>query len=496
MNVVDSFFGVCKLPESAKTAKKQKMAQKRTGRGRPRRSPRTATGFPANRRKTRRNQAPSSSEPTSAFEALMQVTSAEYERLNSNNNSDNRSDSSSKSTEENRNMYAPLSSPSNVTLPAWYGAPNVTPKPFKSELILPPKKKKYLHYLAEADDDNKIINDPFHQPEQNAAVNWAGTSGSPETPQNETGGSMNISSIVPESLPSSSSNRLSEESGELEELERLSPLKFNPTPVAPSSSRTQDGGKTFSDVLDEHISRLIVQNDHIVSKQPVVVMNKRGRSRDSKATEYGEFSRGESVCQSGTSNESCMVKNLLSSKLTRKTLAKEIAEQRPPITPTSSSFSYLNPENSAIKDLLIKTYEEKGMGGSCALLTQQDYSRFTREFKSPGNVNGYPRMPPGCVFRISSDTKSGALVVPDCRSNGGSAENSIQPTGWTILSGNEWVFFDERGRRRVRPEKTIVPETAAYQAVTPSPVRSPSADSVMSFESVPSSASHYDALTG
>jgi hypothetical protein len=178
-------------------------------------------------------------------------------------------------------------------------------KPYKSELILPPKKKKYLHYLAEADDDNQIINNPFPQTESSRSSRGSLPAAS----------SSSAHAVMPQEAHPGT-NRAPEQ---------LTPLKFNPTPVAPPTIRCQDT-KTFSDVLDEHISRLIIQNDVIVSKQPAVVMSKRGRSRETLAgvgdtpTSLG----GESSRISGSLNES-MVKTLLSSKITRKTMLKENA---------------------------------------------------------------------------------------------------------------------------------------------------------------------------
>ncbi|XP_055345729.1 uncharacterized protein LOC129593440 [Paramacrobiotus metropolitanus] len=386
-------------------------------RGRPRRTTRarTANGFPAGRRKSRRSKTSSGSEPTSAFEALMQVSSAELKRLNTATAADNRSDSSSKSAEENRNL---LSSPSDVTLPSWYGTSTPPSRPVKTELILPPKKKKYLHYLAEADDDNKIINDPFSQPESyKNKPQWT--------------------AFGQEATPAAAGS--------------TSELKFNPTP----ETSVTDPGKTLSDVLEEHISRLIVQNDHIVAKSSPTV-SKRGKSRETEGI------------RPGMSADSSMVKNLLSSKLNRKTLAKEIAEQRP--TAMTPGFSYLNPENSAIKDLLIKTYEEKGMLVGSSSQGPVEAGRLTAVSVRKGGM--------GFLYQVASDPRSGTLVVA------GSAEGS-----WAVLQGNEWVFVDERGRKRVRPEVTLVPETVAHGLATTVP-RSPSVESVVSSESLPSSISH------
>ncbi|OQV12751.1 hypothetical protein BV898_12982 [Hypsibius exemplaris] len=593
------------------------MAQKRAGRGRPRKSPRAATGFPVTRRRSAKaassssvagevgassktagkvggarsaagktaaspaaSSASSSNEPTSAFEALCQVTSAEYERLSgsaghggaaaaganrhNNNNSDNRSDASSKSTEENRQV---LQSPSDVQLPAWYGAHIAPSKPYKSELILPPKKKKYLHYLAESEDDNQIINNPFPQhphheappprslqesPPVAAAVPVipCATTPSSHHPLPLTSGAAAVFSLYPYGVVPQ---------GFSPSPEQLAPLKFNPTP--PSSSRGAASAcpdtKTFSDVLDEHISRLIIQNDVIVSKQPAVVMSKRGRSRDAAAgggVAGDSFGGGEgsSTLSSplrthAASTAESMVKTLLSSKITRKTMLKENSASRQQARPSGTTFSYLNPENSAIKDLLIKTYEEKGISSQALQATQQqqqtpstanpsesvressDYTTINsqqqqRQFKTPSATTlsrtGCPTNNTtgsgGIVYGVSSDQRSGALVVPDMRHGDGggaaalnSSNNALVASGWIVSPGNEWVSVDDRGRRRVRPEVTVCPEsttyclggssaaTAAATAVA-SPgggsrsLRSPSMDSMQSSESSPSSVSFTD----
>ncbi|GAV03314.1 hypothetical protein RvY_13756 [Ramazzottius varieornatus] len=483
------------------------MAAKRGGRGRPRKSSRSATGFATTRKKKfspTKEKSPGSSttEGPSAFEALCQVTSAEYERLSSSRvhaqQCDNQSDASSKSTEENRLVYStPLSSPSDVALPAWYGAAQVAPKPFKNELILPPKKKKYLHYLIEADDENQIINDPFQPQTTEVSRPWTSSLGGGQTPFSSSSTSATVnaaavlsttaSAVVPElSHPSTSHSP-----------EQLAPLRFNPTPSAPTVTPGPDG-KTFSDVLDEHISRLITQNDVIMAKQPAVAMSKRGRSRDS-ATEVETAPRPQAA---HPHNES-MVKTLLSSKLTRKSMLAAATKESQSVRP-QPSFSYLNPEKSAIKDLLIKTYEDKGMVGSAVAVsgaqvtegyTAKDTHDFRsqRYFTSPSDaMTGKTCLSSGIVYQISSDHHTGALVMPDSRV---ADMNNYNSAGWIVSPNNEWVSIDERGRKRVRPEVTVYPETASYQGIAPSParsLRSPSIDSAISSESCPSSAGMCD----
>ena len=210
-------------------------------------------------------------------------------------------------------------------------------KPYKSELILPPKKKKYLHYLAEADDDNQIINNPFSPAPETHSTRAQGEESQPPTTATQTTIAPVVSShysafgVVPGRLGASTSP------------EQLAPLQFNPTPTpAAGSSRgaSNPDTKTFSDVLDEHISRLIIQNDVIVSKQPAVVMSKRGRSRDTSAmgNDSGEASSSSRISPSAAGHSESMVKTLLSSKITRKTMLKENSAGRPQVSFVQHDF--------------------------------------------------------------------------------------------------------------------------------------------------------------
>ena len=163
------------------------------------------------------------------------------------------------------------------------------------------------------------------------------------------------------------------------------------------------------------------------------------------------------------------------------------------IRPAGSAFSYLNPENSAIKDLLIKTYEDKGIPSAAlqatVVLQQQQLassisatttpatatdlsardssdSTSQRQFKAPAGTTSIVATPPvpqqqrtgplataahyqhanGIHYSISSDQRSGSLVVPDLRdaNNGhGSGNGSTNAAGWIVSPGQEWVSVDE-----------------------------------------------------
>lgn len=75
---------------------------------------------------------------------------------------------------------------------------------------------------------------------------------------------------------------------------------------------------------------------------------------------------------------------------------------------------------------------------------RQQQQQFKTPSATPPVRTGLPLVG-SIVYRVSSDQRSGALVVPDLRDSGAAA-------GWTVSPGHEWVFIDERGRRRVRPE--------------------------------------------
>lgn len=89
--------------------------------------------------------------------------------------------------------------------------------------------------------------------------------------------------------------------------------------------------------------------------------------------------------------------------------------------------------------------------------------RSQRYFTSPSDaMTGKTCLSSGLVYQISSDHHTGALVMPDSRVADMSNYNSA---GWIVSPNNEWVSIDERGRKRVRPEVTVYPETASYQGI-------------------------------